>query len=63
MAGDSRAYGTEDGPVNIHRDDINDPMKEEIAIGNPVVDDEPKELDEEVTDDPEYEPLEPGEPK
>lgn len=63
MTDDSSAYGTEDEPVDINRDDISDPTKEEVAIGNPVVNDEPKELDEEVTDDPEYEPLEPDEPE
>lgn len=63
MTDDSGAYGTEDEPVDVNRDDISDPTKEEVAIGNPVVNDEPKELDEEVTDDPEYEPLEPDEPE
>ncbi len=58
MADDSSAYGIEDEQVDIDRDDISDPTKEEVAIGDAVVDDEPKELDEEVTDDPEYEPLE-----
>ncbi len=59
MADDSSAYGIEDEQVDIDRDDISDPTKEEVAIGDAVVDDEPKELDEEVTDNPEYEPLEP----
>lgn len=63
MTDDSGAYGTEDEPVDVNRDDISDPTKEEVAIGNPVVNDEPKELDEEVTDDPEYEPSEPDEPE
>ena len=60
---DSSAYGVENEPVDISLDDISDPTKEEVAIGNPVVDDEPQELDEEVTDDPEYEPLEPDGPE
>ena len=63
MTDDSSAYGNEGEPADINRDDISDPTKEEVAIGNPVFDDEPKELDEEVTDDPEYEPLEPDEPE
>ncbi len=62
MADDSSAYGIEDEQVDVDRDDISDPTKEEVAIGDAVVNDEPEELDEEVTDDPEYEPLEPDEP-
>ncbi len=62
MADDSSAYGIEDEQVDIDRDDISDPTKEEVAIGDAVANDEPEELDEEVTDDPEYEPLEPDEP-
>ena len=46
MTDDSSAYGTEGEPADINRDDISDPTKEEVAIGNPVFDDEPKELDE-----------------
>ncbi len=63
MTDDSSTNRAEDQPVDIDRDDISDPTKEEVAIGNPVVNDEPEELDEEVTDDPEYEPLEPDEPE
>ncbi len=62
MTDDSSAYGIEDEQVDVDRDDISDPTKEEVAIGDAVVNDEPEELDEEVTDDPEYEPLEPDEP-
>ena len=62
MTDDSSAYSIEDEQVDVDRDDISDPTKEEVAIGDAVVNDEPEELDEEVTDDPEYEPLEPDEP-
>ncbi len=62
MKDDSSAYGIEDEQVDVDRDDISDPTKEEVAIGDAMVNDEPEELDEEVTDDPEYEPLEPDEP-
>ncbi len=62
MTDDSNTNDTADEPVDIKRDDISDPTKEEVAVGDTAVDDEPKELDEEATDDPEYEPLEPDEP-
>ena len=62
MTDDSNTNDTADEPVDIKRDDISDPTEEEVAVGDTAVDDEPKELDEEATDDPEYEPLEPDEP-
>lgn len=50
-------------PVDTSRDDVADPDKQEVAVGDTVVDDEPEELDEEVANDQEYEPLEPDEPE
>ena len=60
VIGDSSNEGQT--PVDTEQDDVSDPTKKEVVVGDPVVDDEPEDLDEELTDDPEYEPLEPDEP-
>jgi len=62
MTDDASAYGIEDEQADTDRDDTSNPAKQEVAVGDTVVDDEPEELDEDVTDDPEYEPPEPDEP-
>lgn len=56
---------TDEGETRVDpdQDDVQDPSKEEVVVGDPEVDDEPEELDEGVSDDPEYEPLEPDDPE
>lgn len=54
MSDDASAYGIEDEQkVDIARDDINDPTDEEKV--SDLTDNEAQELEEDTTDDPEYE--------
>ncbi len=51
------------GQAATDRDGINGFSEQKVAVGDVVVDDEPEELrEEDVTNDPECEPLEPDEP-
>jgi len=62
MTDDSSAYGIEDEQEDTGQEAKSDPAEQKVAVGDTVVDDEPELLDEDVTGDPEYEPLEPDEP-
>lgn len=46
-------------PVDPDQDEVQDPSTEEGVVGDSTDNDEPEKLDEELRDDPEYEPLDP----
>lgn len=54
MSDDASAYGIEDEQTESDRYDINDAIEQDEYPGG-VAEEDPQELDEEHTDDPEYE--------